>query len=165
MYSPEHHHPDRMDQTPHREITIPWSKVLSKRSCPLQEDSTQDAKHSKEENHWLHPTSTKNRFSALSSEEPTDTAQTSTAGDTPKSLQIFVSDVITIPPLLQLLDQIAFQIYEIKALAHNQVKIQPKTPDTYRAIIKTLADKNTFFHTFKPKEERSYTIPYTYTIP
>jgi hypothetical protein len=57
-----------------------------------------------------------------------------------------------------LLDQTALQLYEIKALAHNQVRIQPKTPDAHRAIIKVLADKNTSFHTFKPKEERPYRV-------
>jgi hypothetical protein len=62
IYSPEPHHPDQMDQTLHWEAIIPWSKVPGKRSRPFQEDSTQDVKYSKEENHWLHPTSTKNRF-------------------------------------------------------------------------------------------------------
>jgi hypothetical protein len=38
-----------------------------------------------------------------------------------------------------LLDKIVFQQYEIKALTHNQVRIQPTTPDAYRAIIKALA--------------------------
>jgi hypothetical protein len=51
-----------------------------------------------------------------------------------------------------LLDQIVFQQYKIKTLAHNQVRIQPKTPDAYGAIIKALAEKNTSFHTLKPKE-------------
>jgi hypothetical protein len=155
-----------MDRTPCRETDIPWSKVPSKRSRPLHEESTHDAKHSKEENHWLHPTSTQNRFSALLPDEPTDTSQTSTVGDTPKPPPIFVSDIITIPPPFQLLDQIAFQLYEIKTFAHNEVKIQPKTPDKYRAIIKALADKNASFHTFKPKEEHSYRMSSkTYTIP
>jgi hypothetical protein len=44
-------------------------------------------------------------------------------------------------PLLQLLDQIVKQSYKIKALAENQVRIQPKTPDSYRAIITALAGK------------------------
>jgi ribosome-associated translation inhibitor RaiA len=69
-----------------------------------------------------------------------------------------VSDVITIPPLLQLLDQIVKQSYKIKVLAGNQVRIQPKTPDSYRAIIKALAEKNTAFHTYKPKYERNYRV-------
>jgi hypothetical protein len=39
----------------------------------------------------------------------------------------------------------------------KQVRIQPKTPDNYRTIIKALAEKNTSFHTFKPKEH-SYRV-------
>jgi hypothetical protein len=34
-------------------------------------------------------------------------------------------------PLLQLLEQIALQQHEVKALAHNQVKVQPKTKDVF----------------------------------
>jgi hypothetical protein len=78
--------------------------------------------------------------------------------DSPKPPPIFVSDVTTIPPLIQLLDQTAFKLYEIKAPAHNQVKIQSKTPNNYRAIIKALTAKNTSFHTYKPKDERSYRV-------
>jgi hypothetical protein len=44
------------------------------------------------------------------------------------------------------------QQYEIKALAENQVKAQPKTSDSYRTITKALADKRTEFHTYKLKE-------------
>jgi hypothetical protein len=57
-----------------------------------------------------------------------------------------------------LLDQIVKQSYEIKALAGNQVRIQPKTPDSYRAIIKALAEKNTAFHTYKLKYEDNYRV-------
>jgi hypothetical protein len=61
--------------------------------------------------------------------------------------------VTSIPPLFQLLEHIVPQLYEIKALAQNQVKIQPKTSDT-----KVLLDRNTQFHTYKPKEERTYRV-------
>jgi hypothetical protein len=76
----------------------------------------------------------------------------------PKPPPIYIQDVITIPPLLQLLEQVAPRDYETKALAHNQVKVQPKTSATYRAIVKALADKHTEFHTYKPKEERNYRV-------
>jgi hypothetical protein len=42
-----------------------------------------------------------------------------------------------------LLDKIVLQQCEIKTLVNNQVKIQPKTPDADRAIIKALAKKKT----------------------
>jgi hypothetical protein len=59
--------------------------------------------------------------------------------------------ILNISPLIQLLDQIAIQQYEVKALAHNQVKVQPKTSESYRIIIKALADKSTQFHMYKLK--------------
>jgi hypothetical protein len=134
-----------MDQSLHQESTISWSKVRNKGSRPLHEDTIRESKLSKEDGHWLHPTTTQNRFSALSTEEAADPPQQDFTSDSPKAQPIFVSDVTTIPPLIQLLDQTAFKLCEIKALAHNQVKIQSKTPDTYRAIIKALTPKNKSF--------------------
>jgi hypothetical protein len=57
-----------------------------------------------------------------------------------------------------LLEQFASHQYETKALSDNQVKVQPETTDSYRAITKALAE----FHTYKPKEE--HTIPYPLPI-
>jgi hypothetical protein len=59
---------------------------------------------------------------------------------------------------MQLLNQIAKHQYEIKALADNQVKVQPKTYKFNRTIIKALAEKRTEFHTYKLKEEGSYRV-------
>jgi hypothetical protein len=73
--------------------------------------------------------------------------------NTPKPPPIYIQDVITIPPLLQLLEQVAPQAYETKAFAQNQVKVQLKTSGSYPAIFKALADKHTECHTYKPKEE------------
>jgi hypothetical protein len=61
-------------------------------------------------------------------------------------------------PLIQLLEHIAIQQYEVKALAHNQVKPQPKTSESYRIIIKALAEKRMKFHRYKLKEEISYSV-------
>jgi hypothetical protein len=111
-----------------------------------------------EDSHWLHPATTHNRYAALSDDENTDHLQKVATDSAPKPLPIFVSDVITIPPFLKLLDQIVKQSYIIKALAGNQVGIQPKTPNSYRAIIKAFAEKNAAFHTYKPKYERNYRV-------
>jgi hypothetical protein len=71
---------------------------------------------------------------------------------------IHITDVKNISPLIQLLEKIAKQQYEIKAVTNNQVKVQPKTAESYRIIIKALAEKRTEFHTYKLKEERSNRI-------
>jgi hypothetical protein len=102
----------------------------------------------KESDHWLNPTPTHNRYSALLEDESEYQQQTT---DQPPS--IYRSDVTTIPPLIQLLEQIAELQYKVKALAGNQVKTQPKTSECYRTIAKALAENRTAFHTYKTKEE------------
>jgi hypothetical protein len=64
-------------------------------------------------------------------------------------------DVKNISPFIQLLEPIAKQEYEITALVDNQLKIQHKTSESYKTIIKALAEKRAEFHTYKLKEERS----------
>jgi hypothetical protein len=61
----------------------------------------------------------------------------------PKPPPIYIQDVTSIPLLLQLLEQVASHQYETKALANNQVKVKPATTDSYKAIIKAIAEKHT----------------------
>ena len=75
---------------------------------------------------------------------------------TPKPPPIFVAGVHNIQPLHGLLIEIAADAFELKVLRENQVKIQPKSPDVYRTIIKALTEKHTEFHTYQPKADRSF---------
>ena len=43
-------------------------------------------------------------------------------------------------------------------VSNNQVKIQVAEINDFKNIIKALEDKKTEFHTFKPKQERSYNV-------
>jgi hypothetical protein len=52
-----------------------------------------------------------------------------------------------------LIEKIARQQYQIKALTYCQVEVQPKTSESYRTIIKALAEKHTEFQTYKLKKE------------
>jgi hypothetical protein len=74
-----------------------------------------------------------------------------------KPLPIYINNVTNIS-LIQLLEQITKQQQEIKALTDNQVKVEPKSSDSYRSTTKALAKKSTEFHTYKLKEERSYRV-------
>jgi hypothetical protein len=78
--------------------------------------------------------------------------------NTPTPPPIYITDVTNISPLVQLLGQIAKQQYEIKALTDNQVKVQPKTYEPHKRIIKALAEKRADFQTYKLKEERSHRV-------
>jgi hypothetical protein len=54
----------------------------------------------------------------------------------PKPPPIYITDVRNISPLIQLVEKTEKQQYEIKALADSQIKVQHKTSDSYRIIIK-----------------------------
>jgi hypothetical protein len=59
--------------------------------------------------------------------DSTDRQHNSDPEHPPKPLPIYIQNVTIIPPLLQLLEQVAPRNYETKALANNQVKVQPHT--------------------------------------
>lgn len=71
---------------------------------------------------------------------------------------IFVAGVANISPLTTLLENIAKNEYEIKIINNTQVKIQPKSSEKYSAIVKELQTRNTEFHTYKLKQERSFRV-------
>jgi hypothetical protein len=80
----------------------------------------------------------------------------------PKPPPIYVTGVQNISSMIQLLEQIAKEQYEIKALTDNQVKVQPKTSECYSTIVKALAERRTEFHTYKLREEGSYRVVLKY---
>jgi len=45
---------------------------------------------------------------------------------------------------------------------NEQIKIQPKSSIAYVNIVKELKRKNMEFHTYKPKQERSFTVVLKY---
>ena len=102
-----------------------------------------------------------NRFSILDSDEENcdENAEKSNKKDKiPKPPPIYVSNVENIIPLKSLLEIIAPKSYEFKTLRNNEIKIQPLDIESYRNITKSLEEKNTEFHTFRPKQERSYNV-------
>jgi hypothetical protein len=89
---------------------------------------TKKANTSKKSEHWLNPTSTSNSYTTLLEKE-SEEQHKAAPENTPKPPPIYITEVTNISPLVQLLEQIAFQQYGVKALAHNQVKVQPKTSE------------------------------------
>lgn len=74
----------------------------------------------------------------------------------PKPPPIFITGVKNIKPLIELLQEIAENKYAIKTLSNDQVKVQPTEAATYTTIIKALMDRNTEFHTYKPKKGKTF---------
>jgi hypothetical protein len=108
--------------------------------------------------HLSPPTITSNRFTSLANEDSEATSTPTGPTNVPKPPLMYIQNVTTIPPLMQLLYQTAHQQYVITALANKQVRVQPTTVNSYRSIAHTLTDKHAEFHTFKPKEERNYRV-------
>jgi hypothetical protein len=119
---------------------------LYKRCRSTQEGTEREAKHTKESKHWLSQTFTSNHCAALLEKESEDQQKKADPENSAKSPPVCISDVKNISALIQLLEQIAKEEYEIKALADNQVKVQTKTSESYRIIIKALAEKHAKSH-------------------
>ena len=46
----------------------------------------------------------------------------------------------------------------MKTLYNDQVRVQPTESSVYITIVKALMEKNAEFHTYKPKQERSFRV-------
>ena len=71
---------------------------------------------------------------------------------------IYISMVENVQPLISLLTETAENDFEIKILKDKEVKIQTKTEEKYKLITKALIEKNTEFHTYKPKKDRPFNV-------
>jgi hypothetical protein len=135
-----------------------WQKVeYKKRPRDIPETHTQNIKQIKLHDYWLNPPppQTTNRFDALT-EDDQDEGREKANNKSPKPPPIFVAGVHNIKPLKELLVTVSADDFELKVLNGNQVKVQPKSADKYRTIIKVLIEKHTEFHTYQPKEERCF---------
>lgn len=126
------------------------------------ESSLQVTKQTKLKDYWLSaPIKTNNRFENLNEEsnENEHVENTNEQNEkSPKPPPIFIAGVVNINPLIQLLNDIAKENYEIKITDNDKVKIQPKTSEKYGEITKALADKGTEFHTYQPRQERNFRV-------
>lgn len=111
--------------------------------------------------YWLsQPVSTSNRFDSLGEEQVE--SKINEAGNVYKKVEkappIFVSGVENIGPLYKLLDVEAKDNYTLKILYNNQVKIQLGTLEKYIPVTEALKAKNTEFHTYQQKKDRSFKV-------
>lgn len=137
-----------------------WQEVTTKKR-PLnspESSNPKGLKSSKTETYWLgSPLPLRNRYEQLEMDEQ-EKADTPLEIKKPKPPPIFVAGVTNISPLTTLLDNIAKGEYMIKIINNTQVKIQPETSEKYTTIIKELKERNTEFHTYKIKQERSFRV-------
>jgi hypothetical protein len=86
-----------------------WTKASYKRGRSPPDDSDRESKHAKDSQHWLHspPTATFNRLSPLMETNNAERQHNPSPVHLPKPPPIYIQDVRSIPPFLQLLEQVA----------------------------------------------------------
>ncbi|KMQ86632.1 nucleic-acid-binding protein from transposon x-element [Lasius niger] len=137
-----------------------WEIQNKKRARVSPENANR--KQAKLNSYWLKaPIPTSNRFEQLDQDEssPIDNNNNQERKEKiPKFPPIFVAGVSNIQPLTRLLEEIAFNKYEIKIPNDDQVKILPKSSEVYSTVVKELEIRNTEFHTYKPKQKRNFKV-------
>jgi hypothetical protein len=130
-----------------------WIQVPNNKKRSRQSDGPISTK---KQTYWLGETpETKNRFTALLNDNNMDEESHATEQKPPP---IYVTGVQTIKPLFDLLNTIAKDKYTLKTLYNSQVKIQPLESTIYSTIVKALTDRQTEFHTYKPRSERGFRV-------
>lgn len=125
--------------------------------------------------YWLGQTSTANRFELLSSDEESEDnkIENTSTNNKPNASEysgpqinkkqikpppIYVQGVQVINTLITALNSTAKNMYELKVLQNNEIKIQSLDSNTYRLVVKMLNEKNTKYYTYKPKQSRGFRV-------
>jgi hypothetical protein len=131
-----------------------WKMVSTKKKKRNSHDNSRNVKQKTINDYWQNSPSTSNRFQNLP-EEDDETENTD-----PKEIKppIFIHGVNNIKPLTDLLETIAKDSYVIKLIGGAQAKIQLKTTKKYNAVITESKKKNTEFHSYQHKLNRTFKI-------
>ncbi|CAG4981216.1 unnamed protein product [Colias eurytheme] len=138
-----------------------WKEVTRKKRPNSSPENNGAQKQTKLDSYWLshsHQTPTTNRFSSLEVDNEQAENNNTPSNKTNKPPPIFVDKVENIQPLLKTLNEHVHDMFTLKVLTNNQVKIQPKDSETYRTIVHQLELRNTEFFTYKPKNERGFKV-------
>lgn len=142
---------------PSQEAQSDWTTITSKKRIRSPE-SMNCRKQSKLSDYWLQkPLETKNRFSSLPEDnEEEEKDQQNNTIVVPKPPPITIYKVGTIQPIHDLLKQITDNKYTVKTISYATIKVQVFAAEHFKTLIKELDNKNTQYHTFKPKSEKTF---------
>ena len=150
---------DKRTESQHEDAVGPSSSTKRNRDSP--EKIPKAKKQTTMLNYWLghpqtQPNLSENRFSILDTDDIEESSEPIQKLQKPPP--IFIDGVSVIQPLYEMLNEIAKDAYDIRIVSSNQVKIQVKTAEIYKIVVKELESKDTQFYTYKPKEERCFKV-------
>lgn len=77
----------------------------------------------------------------------------------PKPPPVFIQGVMNYQEMISsILTVVKEDDYICRSLANNVVKINPKTIDSYRNLVKFLRSNNIVFHTYQAKQDKAYRV-------
>ncbi|KAJ2937194.1 hypothetical protein O0L34_g18953 [Tuta absoluta] len=134
-------------------------------SSPENVNPTKRKQHKPD--YWLNAAPTKvpisNSFEGLDPEKNLESTPNSYNNNEPLQKQpkpppVFIYGVENITPLVGLLNEVITDEYDLAVLRDERVKVQPKSLQAYSKLVEELKKKNIEFHTYKPKEDRSFRV-------
>lgn len=137
-----------------------WKTIQNKKRLRSPEEPT-TRKQTKITEYWLQkPIETNNRFKDLMEEEVQDRAEEIQEDEIVKEKPppITVYKVGYVEHIHKILQAIAPNEYTLKTIGPETVKIQLTTPEQYSTTIKALDEKNTQYHTYRLKSEKSFRV-------
>lgn len=135
-----------------------WQLVQSKKRFRSPEEE-KVRKQTKITNYWLQkPMETRNRFDELTNQDEETNGDKTNHNSEPKPPPITVYQVGTTAPIHKLLQDIAQQNYSLKSMGTDKVKIQVKSAEHYLKVIEELEKKETQFHTYRTKSNKTFRV-------
>ena len=146
-----------MNTTSNIPVEEGWTTTTKRGRGVSPTTPNQKCKQMKIHDYWLaaHPVSLSSRFANLPEKEEESILIIERKQIPPP---IFVSGVETIQPLISLLKEVAPDAYDLKLIGVSQVKIQLKEAINYPVLVKALAERNTQFHSYQGKHDKTYKV-------
>lgn len=101
-----------------------------------------------------------NRFSCLRDNSAEDVEKNDERGiKNPPPPPLFIYDVTNFPGMVGKIETIlGKQDFTAKTLKQNTVKINMQTPEDYRLLVSKFKQEDVNYHTYQPKQDRSYRV-------
>lgn len=139
-----------------------WRTVQNNKKRIRSPEMQQARKQTKLTNYWLSkPVETQNRYENLpnESEKTTDLGNNEEMEERvlkPPPITIYGAEYIA--QLHEKIRKIASENYTLKVIGNGQVKIQLTDVSNFKPVIEMLDENKTQYHTYKPKEDRTFRV-------